>query len=348
MSNEQTLVTGLLVLPRLRVQNANAISAPLTWGFPSITAFIGLMHVLERKLGSRTGLQFLKVGVICHGFEAQATQGGFTRSFHLTRNPVGKDGSTAAIVEEARAHIDISLVFEVRFPVDRSSESQRQDMAKQVGDMVAGMRVAGGSVMPSLDKPGLLDRRRFRPYLELAHDDEQRRKAFRRLSRRLLPGFALVSRDDLLQARLEALREADESATVLDAWLSLSRLTSRATRTKETNQKTGEVTEVVEWKTERPKGWLVPIPVGYAALSELYAAGEVASARDDHTPLRFVESVYSIGQWISPHRLSDPDDLLWFGDHGEAAGLYRCINEFRPAVPIGIDPTFAAAAAQTN
>jgi len=29
---------GVLVLRRLRVQNANAISSPLTWGFPAITA----------------------------------------------------------------------------------------------------------------------------------------------------------------------------------------------------------------------------------------------------------------------------------------------------------------------
>ena len=41
--------THLLVLPRLRVQNANAISSPLTHGFPSMTAFLGLMWALERK-----------------------------------------------------------------------------------------------------------------------------------------------------------------------------------------------------------------------------------------------------------------------------------------------------------
>ena len=32
---------ALLVLPRLRIQNANAISSPLTHGFPSMTAFLG-------------------------------------------------------------------------------------------------------------------------------------------------------------------------------------------------------------------------------------------------------------------------------------------------------------------
>ena len=41
--------THLLVLPRLRVQNANAISSPLPHGFPAMTAFLGLMWALERK-----------------------------------------------------------------------------------------------------------------------------------------------------------------------------------------------------------------------------------------------------------------------------------------------------------
>ena len=41
---------GLLILPRLSVQNANAISSPLTHGFPSMTAFLGLMWALARRL----------------------------------------------------------------------------------------------------------------------------------------------------------------------------------------------------------------------------------------------------------------------------------------------------------
>lgn len=45
-------VNNLLVLPRLRVQNANAISSPMTWGFPAMSAFVGMMHALERKLAA--------------------------------------------------------------------------------------------------------------------------------------------------------------------------------------------------------------------------------------------------------------------------------------------------------
>lgn len=351
MPTEQPTLTGLLVLPRLRVQNANTISSPLTWGFPSITAFAGLMHALERKLRGSTGLEFWKVGVVCHHAEAQVTQGGYTHSFCLTRNPVDKDGSTSAIVEEGRIHLEITLVFQVGLRADQSSEAQRQQLAAQVADEVAAMRVAGGSVMPPLDRGGprreATALRRRRAHLVLIDGDaEQDRKAFRRMSRQWLPGFALVSRDDLLQERLAALQQANGQATVLDAWLSLSRLTHRATKVQKFADKSGEPTEVIEWAAERPKGWVVPIPVGYSALSELYGPGEVANARDGATPFRFVESVYSMGQWISPHRLADASDMLWgVSQQGEHPGLYRCINEFRAPAPVTSAPNTPAATA---
>jgi CRISPR-associated protein Csy2 len=41
-----------------------------------------------------------------------------------------------------------------------------------------------------------------------------------------------------------------------------------------------------------------------------------------------VESIYSIGQWISPHRLACPEDLLWYVDNDLDAGLYRLNNDY--------------------
>ncbi|NMM37366.1 MAG: type I-F CRISPR-associated protein Csy2 [Glaciimonas sp.] len=334
---------ALLVLPRLRVQNANAISSPLTWGFPAITAFTGFMTALERRLKPEEGIAFFRVGVICHGFEPQVTRGGYTRSFHLTRNPVLQDGSTAAIVEEGRVHLDITLVFEVELTSSLLGGAERAQLAARIVEMVAGMRVAGGSVMPPL--PGTL-RRPPRPQLVLVSDDsEARREDFHKLSRRWLPGFALVSRDDLMQARLIELRQTAPAATLLDAWLDLSRLNHRAVRhqtpVEKDGEKTGETTETIEWVTDKRLGWTVPIPVGFAALSELYAPGTVAGVRDPNVPFQFVESVYSIGQWISPHRLGDVNDLLWEPVHDVATGLYRCVNDFHapsfsmaPAAPV--------------
>lgn len=322
----EAVLNALLVLPRLRVQNVNTISSPLTWGFPAITAFTGLMTALERRLGPQAGLALHGVGVICHDFEPQVTTDGYTRSFCLTRNPVLQDGSTAAIVEEGRAHLDITLVFDVELDLSRSSEADRAQLAAHIGEIVAGMRIAGGSVMPAL--PGTFINPPRPQLVLLAEDAEERAKQFRRLSRRWLPGFALVSRDDLLQARQLEMQAIQPATTLLDAWLDLSRINHRATCNHTLDEETGESQESTEWVTDTRSGWTVPIPVGFVALTALHAPGTVAGARDASVPFQFVESVYSIGQWVSPHRLRDVEQLLWRPAHDPATGLYRCLNDF--------------------
>lgn len=328
---EPLSIDALLVLPHLRIQNANAISSPLTWGFPSMTAFVGLMHAIERRLPADFAMGFTGVGVICRDFQAQATRGGFTHSFHLTRNPVDKDGSTAAIVEEGRIHLEVTLVFGVRFYQGFPLEDavQRQAMAKTVADLVSGMRVAGGSVMPSqrAPRPGAQRPRLVR----FDYGQEEQSTLFRDERRRWLPGFALVSRDDLLAQHLAALRVTEPDASALDALLDLSRLNYHAVRSTTLDAATRQPREQVEWAARRAPGWIVPIPVGYAALSDLHPAGTVAGARDSETPFRFVESLYSVGQWISPHRLQAPIDLLWAPHHDPANRLYRCTNAFGSA-----------------
>jgi CRISPR-associated protein Csy2 len=337
VSSEFPQHRAVLVLPHIRVQNANAISSPMTWGFPAITAFTGLMTALERRLGPNAGIALLGVGVVCHGFEAQVTTAGYTRAFHLTRNPVLQDGSTAAIVEEGRVHLDITLVFDTRLSDVRRDDAARDALAQRIAHELASMRVAGGSVLPAL--PGAV-RRPQHPLLTLVPDDSQsdeQRQQFRRLARRLLPGFALVSRDDLLEQRLAKLRTRDAAASALDAWLDLSRWTSRAVASPSTREDS-EPPSGAEWLTDPRPGWIVPIPVGFAALSPLHPAGSVTGARDMTTPFRFVETVWSIGQWISPHRLQSLSDLVWLPDHGLPAdptsehGLYRCVNSYPATV----------------
>lgn len=315
---------GLLIVPHVRVQNANAISSPLTWGFPAISAFIGLMQAIERKLDGRLPLLFDSVGVICHHHEGQVTDG-YQRAFRLTRNPVNERGETAGIVEEGRIHLDITLIFGVSGysedgqpdPV-QDDRPQRQQIAHEIANLLGSMRIAGGSVF--LDP-------KHQPLLVPLAQGEKRSEQFRRLRRRWLPGFALVSRDDLLNTHLQRLQAENPEADLLDAWLDLSRLNLRAQETRPASEsQPGKV----EWRAQRvvPNGWLVPIPVGYGALGPLQAAGTVANARDGQTPLRFVESLYSIGQWLSPHRLRDVDDLLWCASAEPEAGLYRCHNHY--------------------
>lgn len=326
---------GLLVLPHLRVQNANAISSQMTHGFPSITALTGLMWALERKLtDAGVSLRFLKVGVICHQHQEQVNDG-YVKTFRLTRNPVDKNGRTAAIVEEGRTHLDLTLVFQVQQKAGAGEEApllaQGKDdvlaeLAAKALQTLATMRVAGGTVLPSRPAPG----RFTRPWLAVLPDDAgECGKSFRAWRRQWLPGYALVGRDDLLPVRLEALRKEHSEATALDAWLDLSRFNYRAE--KEGGE--GTASQPVRWRDpDRGKGsgWIVPIPVGYVGLSGLHGPGQVENARDPDTPLRFVESIYSMGEWISPHRLDNIEALLWHAETDHDRAVYRCRNTYVP------------------
>ena len=308
--------THLLVLPHLKVQNANAISSPLTHGFPSITAFLGLMWALERKArAAGVELPFNAVGVVCHGFDEQTTEGGFVKSFRLTRNPVGRDGGTAAIVEEGRIHLDISLVLAV-YAEHWNADAQQRDVSV-IAELLQGMRVAGGTLLPSITPQGA----RPRPWVADFTDDEH--NDLHKLRARLLPGSALVARDDLIDMRLQHLQATQPEATRLDAWLSLSRINWHYDAAAEGGKGV--------WQNDRKKGsgWIVPMPVGYGALGEIHPAGSVPNARDATTSFRFVESLYSMGEWIGPHRLRSAQDLLWYADSQADQGLYRCRNDYR-------------------
>ena len=317
----------LVVLPRLRVQNANAISSPLTHGFPSITAFMGLSWALERKArAAGLDLRIKGVGVVCHDHEEQVSGDRYVKNFHLTRNPVDKDGSTAAIVEEGRIHLTISLVLAVSSECWMSAPdatSAEADLTK-LTELLGGLRVAGGSCLP-VAGTGRRKRPVVLPWTGTLDDKAQ---AFRGLRQFLLPGFALVLREDLLDKRLTELRTTQPESTPLDAWLSLSRMNWRWNPSAQEDDKSAPDS----WQHDRKGlGWVVPIPVGYGALGELHAPGAVAKARDATTPFRFTESVYSVGQWIAPHHLQAVEQLLWYADYAPNAGLYRCRNDFVPS-----------------
>jgi len=329
---------AILVLPHLRIQNANAIASSLTHGFPSITAFTGLMWALERKLAQAgIPLRFHGVGVVCHHHQELVTPG-FVPNFILTRNPVDKDGNTAAIVEEGRMHLHITLVLamsERRSPgkspaLVQGNEDQWAEWACVAGYTLAGMRVAGGSVLPTRPVPG----KRVQPWMALVPEDPGAAvQAFRDWRRQWLPGFALVGRDNLLVQRLQHLRTTQPNASLLDAWLHAARFNHQPVpKADGTFAPDGQIT----WGDPlRPRGsgWVVPIPVGYAALTPTaHPAGSVRNARDPTVPLRFVESVYSLGEWIGPHRLHHLNQLLWHPETDEARGLYRCRNGYQPGL----------------
>ena len=319
-------------LPHLRIQNANAISSPLTHGFPSITAFTGLMWALERNLvKANVPLRLHTVGVICHHHQEQTTQG-YVRSFNLTRNPVDKDGSTAAIVEEGRIHLDITLVSPSRNTV-----------------LLASRQSCWATMTPSHGNG------QTRQVMFCPNAHSRRQPAFtRRARRRVRPWMAVrTTRRSAMSNSANGVGSGCPASRWLDAmtcWLTgciaCASVIHRHPCWTPGSMPHASTTSRYHSRTANPRpptassagrtwrgagsGWIVPIPVGYAALSPLHEAGSVLNARDAATPLRFVESVYSMGEWISPHRLTHLDQLLWRAETDEALGLYRCRNDYAP------------------
>jgi CRISPR-associated protein Csy2 len=271
---------------------------------------------LQRRFSDKLQKGFEGVGIVCHRFEPKVTKpaGRHTGVFHLTRNPVDKDGNPVSFVEEGRAHIEISLVIAMH---DFMSGKNGEKFAEDAMHAVQGMRLAGGSILP------ILAGKRFEAqWWPLAEDIERQNEQFRKLRRRLLPGFALVQRDDLLVEHLNEMRQNNPQTNALDALMDLSRLNFESDLPNP--EKPGETM----WGIRKKPGWLVPIPIGYAALSPLYAPGEVVNARDNNIPFRFVETLYSLGEWVSPHRMTQIQQLLWHHKTDPDNGIYCCTNHY--------------------
>ncbi len=70
-----------------------------------------------------------------------------------------------------------------------------------------------------------------------------------------------------------------------------------------------------EYVKKPEKGYLVPIMTGYKAISQVYEKDTVDGARDNATDVCFVESVHSVGEWQSVHRIKTIEALansLWY------------------------------------
>ncbi len=330
-----------VVLPQLYVQNANTISGPMTWGFPAMSAFTGFAHALQRKLQSDGfDIYFDAVAVVCHHAEPQLAAGHSfrPRGFCLTRNPLNATGETAGIVEEGRMHLNLSLILTVSgadAPIqldapqasaeDASMPTQPNATLKdKIMAHALSMRLAGGSIVP----PDAIQRRQRRPKFFVWHT-ENKDGVQRKLMRYVMPGYALISRATLLADHLMTMRETNAATTALDALLDLCALHSAPTENQSNTTEEGKI----EWKTSRRKpttgsgkGWLVPIPLGYAAISDLSPAGAAKNTRDPTVPFCFVESVLGLGSWQSPHRCTNLEDMLWRFDAQPHAGTYLISN----------------------
>ncbi len=185
----------MILIRQLRVESANAISSPMTYGFPSITAFMGFTHQLQRLVNRVAGMEDWRVdatAVVCHQFDVLDQPVGYgRRKFRLTGNPLTQQGSRPPFIEEGRCHLQVSLCLQCR------GELAGGDVlwVETIRNVIMGrMRLAGGTIVN--DTP--ID-------VSIVQDD-------RRTLRRMMPGYALIERRDLMMTHMR------EEPDALAAW----------------------------------------------------------------------------------------------------------------------------------
>ncbi len=308
---------GLLILRNVKVENANAV-AGFVWGFPAISNFLGFTHALSRKVMSNYGVKFDGCAVICHDSQVQAYKSSSWGDYNLalTRNPLTKEGDTRSFNEEGRMHMTISLVIPCSGKFNEDDDLE--DVKAYIKQIALSSRLAGGTI--TAIKKVELEK-------NLPEDSEGFKIFERSQLRKLLPGYALVQRSDLLAEHTQQCIQDDPNANPLDALLDFSAIKYEA----EYPEADDDEHTKVKWNyVPKPSGgWLVPISIGYRAISDLYPSAEVENTRDNTTPFRFVESTYTVGQWISPHRAGRLKQLIWTYHANPESGWYLCKNIYK-------------------
>lgn len=339
-----------LYVVRLNVENVSIISSYLTWGFPAPSAFCGLMDNLQRQLNKMDAYREVEccgIGIISHQFTPQVTKSSSYRyspyQLNLARHPLKADGSPPAMIEEGKGYIEVSLVIGLAgegleqhlSANDEDLSESSQALLKNINQFIYGKRLAGGSIFPH---------KRIQPKLINWSQSgaEEKTKALRRY---VLPGFALQHRQEVLLAHQVWLKQypnylATQKAepNLLDTLLDIQRLNFVSTENDESLETADAKEKLGSWKVrsrpEHLKGWLVPIPIGYAALTELQAVGVINGVRGgsngEQYPATFVESLLSLAEWKSPHRIENITDILWNYSSEPKKGVYELVQPFAP------------------
>lgn len=288
-------IKKILLLPHLKVHNANALSSPFTIGFPAMTAWLGAVHALQRKLNAHgfKQLRFIATAVISHQCDLQTHKGvgDFVHSIIGTGNPLDKTGSRSAFIEEARCHLDVSILIEYT-GLEKDDENI---MLEKMNHLLNGnMKIAGGDIQGFYEP-------------SIWRIEEGNEKQIRSLTRKLMPGYAIIERRELMR---DAMQQGQDALDALLEYLSIHHSCEQ--------DEEGNITWTSQRKTA---GWIVPIATGFHGITEL---GDAKNQRDPDTPHRFAESVVTLGEFKMPHRIHSLNEVFWRYRIESENNLYLC------------------------
>ena len=225
-----------LVIPRIRVQNANAQPAWWMIGPPPMTAYAGFSHALTLALGWEKCAGF---GVVHHDiqflgeFEGEGTflPHQFRAASLIDKGDYSSKNQYALSSQpSARCHLNVSLVI-------KKDEDDAVDVESAFPRFMRGARLAGGSVV--------------------AHGKASLQDNLEAVIKYLKTGHAIYERQDLME-----MHEGERD--MLDVVL---RLTDPQLRYEAWNKLQSADHNKPDDAGEDSHSWLMPSPLGYLAIS---------------------------------------------------------------------------------
>lgn len=289
-----------IILRHMKINRANGKSSTITGGIPALTAWMGSIHLLERKMREK-GIQarLPKMAVVYHKYHLltynEKTVKGNITYITNNRNPMtykDRKAQQPSFNEEIKINLDVTLIIEL------ISDEDTEKVLEAVKNNIYKIKAASGDIL-EIDN------------IEIVDIDEKSPEQTRQLLYSFMPGYVLISRKDLI------LKEFEKGNTDgLDAML-------KSLVIHEEPVKKGE-DEILKWQYQRKEaGWIIPIAVGFKALSP---AGKVKNQRDPNIPHRFAESIVTLGEMKIPIRFKDIDEIMWEYAYDPASGIYEIKN----------------------
>jgi len=218
-------------------------------------------------------------------------KGDYVHSIIATGNPLDKVGGRPSFIEEARCDMEITLAIECELGV-----IDYDKFTCLIDRTLHTMKVASGYILT------------FKPSKHIEVDNHKPRA----LTKYLMPGFCLISRQDLMKVSMQ------EGKDAIGAMLEYLKVT--------TEVEIDENNKVTKSKpTKKESGWIVPIAIGYQGISE---PGHLKNARDETTLHRFAESVVTLGEFKMPYHFESVDEMIWRYQEYQGDDMYLCKNNY--------------------
>jgi len=284
-----------LIIRKMEITEASMDSSPVTIGFPAVSAILGFVHALQRKLQARDkGLKFTGAGISCHSFNPFIYRTKHDLKPSMTRNPPYKKkylSKGAPFIEEGKADMNISLVIELQ-----CGSFVPEELSSHIKSLLPHLRFSGGTIW----QPEKIT------FVSVAWDDDAGQK---KVLHQLMPGFVLLERRDLVEETMK-----NNGVDALDAILDHLEVCQHTAKGEDP-----EKDEIYWARKSGTPGWLVPVSVGYRAITPFE---KIENQRDPNCEHAFAENVLTLGEFVMPIRLDSINDIIWRPSVSEETGLY--------------------------